>query len=45
MVTNKDPLMLSQPEDNLVNAFVVDRIVVELRDTKLKRQLFLPLKM
>ena len=30
--------MLSQPESNLVNAFIADRIVVELRDAKLKRQ-------
>ena len=30
--------MLSQSENNLVNAFVADRIVVELRDAKLKRQ-------
>ena len=29
---------MSQPEDNLVNAFFADRIVVELRDAKLKRQ-------
>ena len=30
-------LILSQPEDNLDKAFIVDRIVVELQDAKLKR--------
>ena len=38
LLDNKDPLILDQPEDNLDNAFIADRIVVELRDAKLKRQ-------
>ena len=28
---------MSQPEDDLDNAFIADRIVVELQDAKLKR--------
>ena len=38
LLDNRDPLILDQPEDNLDNAFIADRIVVELRDAKLKRQ-------
>ena len=37
-VTNKDSLILNQPEDNLDNAFIADRIGVELRSAKRKRQ-------
>ena len=38
LLDNRDPLILDQPEDNLDNAFIADRIVVELREAKLKRQ-------
>ena len=38
MLDNQDPLVLDQPEDNLDNAFIAERIVTELRDAKLTRQ-------
>jgi ABC-type lipoprotein export system ATPase subunit len=38
LLDNKDPLILDQPEDNLDNAFIADRIVTELRQAKLGRQ-------
>ncbi len=38
LLQNKDPLIMDQPEDNLDNAFIADRIVTELRDAKLGRQ-------
>jgi hypothetical protein len=38
LMQNKDPLIMDQPEDNLDNAFIADRIVSELRDAKLNRQ-------
>jgi len=36
----QDPLVLDQPEDNLDNAFIADRIVQELRRAKFDRQFF-----
>ncbi|MBU1309833.1 MAG: AAA family ATPase [Gammaproteobacteria bacterium] len=38
LLDNQDPLILDQPEDNLDNAFIADRIVAELRRAKLSRQ-------
>jgi len=38
LLDNQDPLILDQPEDNLDNAFIADRIVSELRRAKLTRQ-------
>lgn len=38
LLENQDPLILDQPEDNLDNAFIAERIVAELRQTKLNRQ-------
>ncbi|BDW89387.1 TrlF family AAA-like ATPase [Thalassospira tepidiphila] len=38
LLENNDPLVLDQPEDNLDNAFIADRIVAELRSAKLSRQ-------
>lgn len=38
LLENKDPLILDQPEDNLDNAFIAERIVAELRKAKLFRQ-------
>ena len=38
LLENQDPLILDQPEDNLDNAFIADRIVTELRRAKLSRQ-------
>lgn len=38
LLENQDPLIMDQPEDNLDNAFVADRIVAELRSAKLARQ-------
>ena len=32
------PLIIDQPEDNLDNAFIAERIVVELRASKIERQ-------
>jgi hypothetical protein len=38
LLENKDPLLMDQPEDNLDNAFIADRIVAELRRAKISRQ-------
>lgn len=38
LLENSDPLIMDQPEDNLDNAFIADRIVAELRSEKIKRQ-------
>jgi DNA repair ATPase RecN len=38
LLENKDPLIMDQPEDNLDNAFIADRIVTELRIAKIARQ-------
>lgn len=38
LLQNKDPLIMDQPEDNLDNAFIADRIVTELRSAKIARQ-------
>ena len=38
LLENEDPLILDQPEDNLDNAFIAERIVTELRKAKLSRQ-------
>lgn len=38
LLDNPDPLVMDQPEDNLDNAFIADRIVRELRDAKTRRQ-------
>jgi ABC-type lipoprotein export system ATPase subunit len=38
LLKNADPLLMDQPEDNLDNAFIADRIVSELRLAKIKRQ-------
>jgi DNA repair ATPase RecN len=38
LLQNLDPLLMDQPEDNLDNAFIADRIVVELRSAKIARQ-------
>jgi len=38
LLENPDPLVVDQPEDNLDNAFIADRIVSELRDAKTRRQ-------
>lgn len=38
LLDNHDPLILDQPEDNLDNAFIAERIVAELRRAKLSRQ-------
>jgi len=38
LLENSDPLIMDQPEDNLDNAFIADRIVHELRDAKGNRQ-------
>lgn len=38
LLQNKDPLIMDQPEDNLDNAFIADRIVDELRSAKINRQ-------
>lgn len=38
LLDNQDPLILDQPEDNLDNAFIAERIVSELRRAKLVRQ-------
>ena len=38
LLDNQDPLILDQPEDNLDNAFIAERIVSELRSAKLTRQ-------
>ena len=38
LLDNKDPLVMDQPEDNLDNAFIAERIVAELRRAKISRQ-------
>jgi DNA repair ATPase RecN len=38
LLDNPDPLVMDQPEDNLDNAFIADRIVQELRTAKTARQ-------
>ncbi|MDB5995093.1 MAG: hypothetical protein JWP42_2229 [Pseudomonas sp.] len=38
LLDNVDPLFMDQPEDNLDNAFIAERIVTELRDAKTRRQ-------
>jgi ABC-type lipoprotein export system ATPase subunit len=38
LLENSDPLVVDQPEDNLDNAFIAERIVRELRDAKTRRQ-------
>ena len=38
LLQNRDPLIMDQPEDNLDNAFIADRIVAELRSEKIARQ-------
>jgi len=38
LLENLDPLVMDQPEDNLDNAFIADRIVAELRSAKIARQ-------
>lgn len=38
LLQNLDPLIMDQPEDNLDNAFIADRIVQELRSAKIERQ-------
>lgn len=38
LLENADPLFMDQPEDNLDNAFIAERIVTELRDAKTRRQ-------
>lgn len=38
LLENSDPLILDQPEDNLDNAFIAERIVKELRIAKTERQ-------
>lgn len=38
LLDNPDPLIMDQPEDNLDNAFIAERIVKELRSAKTERQ-------
>lgn len=38
MLENPEPLIIDQPEENLDNAFIADRIVAELRKAKSGRQ-------
>ena len=38
LLDNRDPLIMDQPEDNLDNAFIAERIVKELRSAKTERQ-------
>lgn len=38
LLENSDPLLMDQPEDNLDNAFIAERIVQELREAKTERQ-------
>ena len=38
LLENVDPLIMDQPEDNLDNAFIAERIVTELRSAKTSRQ-------
>jgi hypothetical protein len=38
LLENDDPLIMDQPEDNLDNAFIAERIVTQLRRAKTERQ-------
>lgn len=38
LLDNYDPLLMDQPEDNLDNAFIAERIVTQLREAKTERQ-------
>ncbi|ANB71304.1 ATPase [Paraburkholderia phytofirmans OLGA172] len=38
LLENDDPLLMDQPEDNLDNAFIAERIVTQLRGAKTERQ-------
>ena len=38
LLDNQNPLIMDQPEDNLDNAFIAERIVQELRSAKTERQ-------
>lgn len=38
LLDNDDPLLMDQPEDNLDNAFIAERIVTQLREAKTERQ-------
>lgn len=38
LLENYDPLIMDQPEDNLDNAFIAERIVTQLRGAKTERQ-------
>jgi len=38
LLDNNDPLIMDQPEDNLDNAFIAERIVREIRSAKNRRQ-------
>ena len=38
LLENDDPLIMDQPEDNLDNAFIAERIVTQLRGAKTERQ-------
>jgi ABC-type lipoprotein export system ATPase subunit len=38
LLDNDDPLIMDQPEDNLDNAFIAERIVTQLREAKTERQ-------
>lgn len=38
LLDNDDPLIMDQPEDNLDNAFIAERIVTQLRGAKTERQ-------
>jgi hypothetical protein len=38
MLQSEEPLIIDQPEDNLDNAFIADRVVAELRRNKCGRQ-------
>lgn len=38
LISNHDPLIIDQPEDNLDNAFIAENIVTELRKQKESRQ-------
>lgn len=38
LMENDDPLIMDQPEDNLDNAFIAERIVTQLRSAKTQRQ-------
>lgn len=38
LLENSDPLIIDQPEDNLDNAFIAERIVAQLQTSKKRRQ-------